>query len=180
MHLPGPFLRICGFALLAAAGTGVAGAAVLTGYLQNASGPQTATAWDIAVTNSGLSPAVNADIASFSLIQTEGAACTPVVLTSIPVSLGTIGASATVIAPMIIDFTSCSLTNTRFNLSASFSADGGLTGTLLLEGLWADPSRNSYPVYPASSIPEPASLGLACAAAALLFLRRRHCRNQPR
>lgn len=171
------FVRIRCFLVLAMLVPSVGIAGVITGYLQYASGSQSATEWGLAVTNTGIESAINAQIDSFNLAQLAGPACTPVVLTGIPYSLGTIGPSATVVAPVTINFTGCLLLNTEFRLETSFSADGGLSGSLILPDLPADPSLISAPVYPAAESPEPATLWTLALPCALIFLRAKHHRR---
>jgi hypothetical protein len=88
--------------------------------------------WTLTITNQSPSPAVNAAWSSFSLTQTYGAACTPAVLTSLPVSAGTIAGNSSGQASITIDFSSCAA-NVRFKAQIGITANGGAaTGALTL------------------------------------------------
>jgi len=124
-----------------ATGTGVApvnfsltntgtGPASLAASLASKAGPQNARVWTIAIVNAGPGAANNAQIDSFSLVQTGGAACTPVLNTAFPLSVGTIAANGAANGNVTIDFTGC-VAIARFSLTVNFSANAGAaTGTL--------------------------------------------------
>ena len=88
--------------------------------------------WTITATNPSNEPAYHTQIAGFTLTQTGGAACTPVVTppSSFPVSLGDIAASSSASAAFTINFTGCSPI-ARFTLSMPWSSAVYDTGTLV-------------------------------------------------
>ncbi|MDQ2947972.1 MAG: lamin tail domain-containing protein [Acidobacteriota bacterium] len=96
------------------------------------SGPSVARQWTLTVTNPGSAPSTNTAVNSFSLTQTSGRACTPVVSAPLP-SLGTIPANGgSAMANIQIDFTGCPL-NARFRLVTNITGNGGAAiGTLTL------------------------------------------------
>lgn len=103
----------------------------LTAMMASKSGPQNARVWTIAVSNTGPQTAYSSKIDGFKLTQTSGAACTPVIATPLPLSLGDIPAGGSANGAITINFTGCPST-ARFSLKASFSADNGLgTGTIV-------------------------------------------------
>jgi endo-1,4-beta-xylanase len=88
--------------------------------------------WTIVATNPSGSPAYAAQITGFTLTQTGGAACSPVVTppSSYPVLLGDIAANSTATATFTINFTGCSAT-ARFTLNMPWSSAVYNTGTLV-------------------------------------------------
>jgi len=82
--------------------------------------------WSYTVTDAGSGAAVAAQMSSFSLKQVGGAACTPVVSTTFPLSLGTLAPGATAPASVTINFTGCA-SSARFNMTAVLSANSGAT-----------------------------------------------------
>ena len=100
------------------------------------SGTTSARVWSVQLTNSGPAPANNARITGFGLTQTYGAACTPVVLTPLPATVGTIAANGgTGSTNLTIDFTSCP-SLARFTAAISYAADGGAAGTSTFNNLF--------------------------------------------
>jgi hypothetical protein len=95
----------------------------ISGGITAKSGTPNARVWTIGVTNSGTAPANAGQIQSFSLAQTFGAACTPVLTSpaAFPIPLGNIAPGATAAASLTIDFSSCS-TLARFRATAPLSA----------------------------------------------------------
>ena len=146
-------------ALMLSAAT--AGAGVLSGVLVvggPAGGPP--EAWFIEVTNNGATTAANAEIASATLTQTAGAACTP--LFTAPVPLGDIAPGATAATGNILvtnfDFLGCA-PDAAFTMDFEFLADGGAeTGRLILFNIAVDQPIGIYPA--PTTTPEPASLVL--------------------
>jgi endo-1,4-beta-xylanase len=88
--------------------------------------------WTISVTNPSSEPAYATQITGFTLRQTGGAACTPVVTppSSFPVSLGDIAASSAASASFSINFAGCS-SIARFTLNVPWSSAVYDTGTLV-------------------------------------------------
>jgi endo-1,4-beta-xylanase len=88
--------------------------------------------WTITATNPSSSPAYGTQITAFTLTQTGGAACTPVITppSSYPVSLGDIAAGNTANASFTIDFTGCSSIS-RFTLNMPWSSAVYNVGTLV-------------------------------------------------
>jgi hypothetical protein len=108
----------------------VAGNTVLGGNILTKSGPQNARIWPVSITDSGVVTAHNTQIGAFTLTQTFGAACTPILLTPLPAFAGDVppGGSSTV--NLTFDFTGCVAT-ARFTALATFSGNGGgVTGTV--------------------------------------------------
>jgi hypothetical protein len=82
------------------------------------------TNWDFRVSDSGTDPALNTEMDSLQLIQTSGAAGTPVIITPLPVALGTIAAGSFADGLITIDFTSLPDT-AQFTVNLDLSFDGG-------------------------------------------------------
>lgn len=164
------FAVVGGIIAAAIAFAPAAEAGILTGFLQQETGPQNAVVWELGVTNIEATPATNAMVDSASLAQTAGAACTPVL--TLPGPLGTIAPGATVPADLTIDFTGCSPFDTgfppdnnptlRFTLDVAFTADG-FTGSLELTDLT---TKGDGTVFPPSEVPEPTSWALLATALA--------------
>jgi endo-1,4-beta-xylanase len=95
-------------------------------------GAQNARVWTITATNGSVGTAYATQISGFTLTQTSGAACTPVVTppSSYPVVLGDIPVNGTASASFTIDFTGCAALN-RFTLSVPWSSATYDTGTLV-------------------------------------------------
>ena len=132
--------------------------------------------WVIVVTNNGATTATNVEITlGAPLIQTAGAACTPVF--SGPLLLGNIAPGATAGSDNIhsnanFDFTGCS-GDAAFTMDFAFSANGGAqTGSLVLQNIAVDQPMGEYPA-PSTAAPEPSTtLLLAFGLVSLGFLRR--------
>jgi hypothetical protein len=105
---------------------------VLTADILTHSGPANARLWPIQVTNSGTVTATNVQIGNLILTQTNGPACTPVVMSSFPLNLGNVPAGASATASAQIDFSGCAL-NDRFTAAVNFAADGGISGTTVFK-----------------------------------------------
>ncbi|MGA3201893.1 MAG: endo-1,4-beta-xylanase [Bryobacteraceae bacterium] len=88
--------------------------------------------WTITAANPSSSPAYATQITGFTLTQTGGAACTPVVTppSSYPVSLGDIAAGNSANASFTIDFAGCSGIS-RFTLNMPWSSAVYNVGTLV-------------------------------------------------
>lgn len=103
----------------------------IAGNIVSKSGPANARAWTLSLYDNGPAGAANAVISSFTLAQTGGAACTPVVNTGFPLAVGTILASQTGTANALIDFSSCAA-SARFTVTFTYSANyGTVTGSVV-------------------------------------------------
>ncbi len=108
----------------------VAGNTTLGGNILSKSGPANARVWPINVSEAGVVNATGVQITGFTLTQTAGTACTPIVRTPLPVDVPDLTAGGSANVNVIIDFTGCAAT-ARFTASATFSANGGgVTGTM--------------------------------------------------
>jgi len=103
--------------------------------LQKRSGPSTLRTWTFNVANLAPIPAVGGQLNLLSLVQVSGArACQPKVLTSLPISVGTIPKQDARSLEVPIDFSSCS-DDAVFNVSVVYSADhGAVVGNAILTG----------------------------------------------
>ncbi len=109
----------------------VNGPTSLGGSMGLKSGPSNARVWQFVIGNNGPGTAFNTQIATLALHETRGAACTPVFVSAVPVSAGSIDAQATATAAVTIDFTGCGST-AMFTVSATLSANaGGATGSIV-------------------------------------------------
>jgi endo-1,4-beta-xylanase len=105
----------------------------LTGSIAAKTGPTNARVWTIALSNPGPGTATSAQITGFTLTQTSGAACTPIVTPpgAYPISLGDIPAGGSAGAAFTIDFTGCAAL-ARFGLNVPFAATlGANTGAVI-------------------------------------------------
>jgi Galactose oxidase, central domain len=101
-------------------------ASTMSASIASKSGPDNARTWNVKV-NSGADAAGAAQITSFTLIQTAGAACTAAVSApAFPISLGDIPAASSATAPVTIDFTGCAK-SARFWATIGLSANGGVS-----------------------------------------------------
>jgi hypothetical protein len=107
----------------------------LSGTNTGKSGPLGARVWSYSIQSSGPGPANAAQIASFTLTQSGGPACTspPVVGTAsvnggpaqaFPVQLGTIASASSIPVGITINFSSCAA-SARFTANMALSANGG-------------------------------------------------------
>ncbi len=89
-------------------------------------------AWTITATNPSTSPAYATQINGFTLTQTSGPACTPIVTPpgTYPISLGDIAAESSANASFTINFTGCSSIS-RFTLTMPWSSAVYHVGTLV-------------------------------------------------
>ncbi len=101
-------------------------ATTLNAAIAAKSGPPNARVWNVAIQNTGTGSAVNAQLNTLTLTQTFGAACTPVILTALPGSAGTIAPTASGVVPVTINFSACPVT-ARFRVDLGYSANGGST-----------------------------------------------------
>ncbi|MBL8232595.1 MAG: SBBP repeat-containing protein, partial [Bryobacterales bacterium] len=104
----------------------LAQATTLSGLITGRAGAANGRVWSLTISNSGPSPAFNAQIHALMVQQTFGTACLPVRLApaSYPLALGTIGAGQSATGQVAIDFTGCPA-NARFTATFIYSANGG-------------------------------------------------------
>ena len=86
---------------------------------------------EISVDNNSTETATASQIDDLILAQTHGSPCTPVILSSVPVSMGDIPAGGSTGGGISINFTGCAA-DAHFRVDALFSANGGsATGVLV-------------------------------------------------
>jgi hypothetical protein len=108
----------------------VLGNTVLGGNILTKSGPQNARIWPINIANTGAVASHNAQIRTFTLTQTFGAACTPILLTVLPALAGDLAPGNSATVNLTLNFAGCAAT-ARFTAQATFSANGGgVTGSM--------------------------------------------------
>jgi hypothetical protein len=111
----------------------VPGATSLGGTIGGKSGLQSARVWVFEVGDNGPGSALGAAITGITLVQTSGAACTPVITNpaSFPLPAGNIAPKATANVNVTIDFAGCA-SNAAFKVTATESANNGAaTGTIV-------------------------------------------------
>lgn len=98
----------------------------LSASIASKTGAQNARTWTIAVSNPGPGTAYNAEVTSFTLTQTSGAACTPVVTppAAYPIALGDLASGASANAAFTIDFTGCAAL-ARFTMKVNYDSSSG-------------------------------------------------------
>jgi hypothetical protein len=96
----------------------------LAGNLTAKSGPQNARVWTLSLLNNGPGGAFGTAINSFTLKQTFGAACTPVIGTAFPLAESDLAPAQTGTANVTIDFTGCAAA-ARFTAQFTYSANAG-------------------------------------------------------
>ena len=99
----------------------------LTGSIATKAGTADARVWTLSFTNAGPGTAYGAKLAGLTLRQTGGAACSSVVKTGFPISLGDIAAGTTANANVSIDFSGCAAL-AAFTVDAPFNAANGWHG----------------------------------------------------
>jgi hypothetical protein len=103
----------------------------LGGTLSSKSGSPSARQWVLSIKNNGPGVANGVALTGFTLTQTGGKACTPVV-PSLPVSVGNLAPGASAPLTLTINFSSCA-GNTKFTMDAELSANAGVaTGSIVL------------------------------------------------
>lgn len=106
----------------------------LTGYLTTKSGTLAARKWIFSIINNGPGAANAAEITSLKLTQTSGKACTPVITTPLPISLGNLSPSESISTTVDLDFASCARTPV-FRVNGTLTANGGkASGVILVTG----------------------------------------------
>ncbi len=109
----------------------VSGPTSLGGAIAGKSGPQNARVWVFQMGNNGTGSALNAQITSIAFTQTSGAACTPTLVTPLPLNAGNIAPGVTANVSATIDFTGCAAT-AAFTVTAQETAsNGAATGTIV-------------------------------------------------
>ncbi len=98
------------------------------------SGPANASVVSLSFTNSGIAAGNGVTIVSFTLTQTAGTACSPVITTPLPEVVGNVAPDATIKGSVVINFSSCA-TNARFSASMLHSVTGGASFTASLTNL---------------------------------------------
>ena len=98
--------------------------ATMFGNIIAKSGPANARVWTLSLLDNGPDAANAVSIGSFTLTQTFGAACTPVVKTATPIALGNVAPLQTATTNLTIDFTGCAAA-ARFTAKFTYSANGG-------------------------------------------------------
>jgi len=96
----------------------------MAGNIIAKSGPQNARVWTLSLLNNGPGGAFGTAINSFTLTQTFGAACTPVIGTPFPLAVTDLAPAQTGTANLTIDFTGCAAA-ARFTTQFTFSANAG-------------------------------------------------------
>ncbi|HEY6392278.1 MAG TPA: hypothetical protein VIX89_13415 [Bryobacteraceae bacterium] len=94
--------------------------------LTSKTGPLNARVWNFNFINSGPDAALGAQVDSFTLTQTFGASCTPVIATTFPIIVGDLSPGYSAPYSVGIDFTGCAAT-ARFTLAQTFEANSGQT-----------------------------------------------------
>ncbi len=103
--------------------------------LVSESGAPNDRVWTFSFTNAGPGQANNIQINSFALTQTAGAPCSPVVVSTLPITVGSVAPVKAIDGKVSIDFSSCAST-VRVSLAMESSEDGGASSsTLNLTGL---------------------------------------------
>ncbi len=103
----------------------------MLGNITAKAGPQNARAWTLSLINNGPGVANATAINSFTLVQTSGTACTPVVGTAFPVVVGDMAPVQTRGALVNINFTGCAA-SARFTAKFTYSANAGAVSGYVL------------------------------------------------
>lgn len=102
----------------------------ILGNITAKSGPQNARVWTLSFLDNGPAGAA-ISVPSFTLAQTFGTACTPHVVSALPLQVPTISAGQTGFTNVTIDFTGCAVT-ARFMATFTYSANfGTVTGSVV-------------------------------------------------
>jgi hypothetical protein len=133
-------------------------AATLSVSINGIFGSPSARVWPIDITNSNAFGLTDAEITTFSLTQQTGPAGTPVIVTSLPILLGTIPANSAVTFDVTIDFTGLSDAS-LFAANATLIGDG-FTGSLSFTDVQVFQDCNTNFSPSCISIPGTASLSL--------------------
>jgi CSLREA domain-containing protein len=100
--------------------------ATMFGNIISKSGPSNARVWTLSLLDNGPGATNSVTIHDFTLTQTSGAACTPVLknAASFPLLLGNLGPSQTGTNTIRLDFTGCTA-SARFTAKFTYSANNG-------------------------------------------------------
>ena len=105
----------------------VTGATNLAGLINGKTGPLPGTrTWTVQVSNQGPAPANATQITGLSFNLTSGPACTPTVISPMPVFVGNIAAGSNATAGVAINFPAGCSSLDRFSVSISLSANNGV------------------------------------------------------
>jgi hypothetical protein len=98
----------------------------LAAKIAGKTGPASARIWTVTVTNGkNTGTALAAQLTGLTLTQTDGPACTPVIISpAFPLPLGDIAPRGSVSKNVTIDFSSCT-SNSRFTVTIPFAANSG-------------------------------------------------------
>jgi hypothetical protein len=107
----------------------------VTAALANKSGASNDRVWSFTFTNAGPGQANNIQINSFALTQTAGPACTPVLISTLPVSVGNVAPGKAINGKVSIDFSSCGSAASFSLAMGSAENNGASSATLNLTGL---------------------------------------------
>ena len=102
----------------------------VTAALASKSGTSNDRVWNFSFTNAGPGQANNIQINSFALTQTAGAPCSPVVVSTLPLTVGSVAPKKVIDGKVSIDFTGCTST-VRFSLAMGSSENGGASSSVL-------------------------------------------------
>jgi hypothetical protein len=97
--------------------------------LTSQTGPASARVWAFQFTNAGLGQANNVEVTNFTLTQTAGTACKPVLITELPLAVGSVAPSGTLSANVSINFSSCPA-NAVFSLALTNSENSGASSSV--------------------------------------------------
>ena len=103
----------------------------IAGNITAKAGPPNARVWTLSILNNGPGSAIGVKITTFTLTQTAGAACTPMVNTSFPLTVSNLGPAQTRAVSITVNFTGCTAA-ARFTATFTYSANSGaVTGSVV-------------------------------------------------
>ena len=104
----------------------------IAGSVLTKTGPTNARDWSVQIANSGPSPATGAAISSVTITRTGGTACTPSIVSTLPLTIAaSIPAASNATGNLIINFNGCDTTS-KFTTKIGLTADGGsVTGSIV-------------------------------------------------
>jgi hypothetical protein len=107
------------------------GTNAISGAIASKAGPSNARVWSISISNSGATPAFEVTLGAFTLTQTSGAACSPVITApkAFPIMLGMLPSGGIATGSVTIDFTGCPAL-ARFTLNVPITTTGQIVNTL--------------------------------------------------
>jgi hypothetical protein len=98
--------------------------AEISGSILAKSGPDNARKWTIQISNTGLTSLTGAAITSASFVPNAGAGCTPGVLSTLPVVVGTIAPASSATGDLTVSFNGCR-NLASFTVDIRLAANGG-------------------------------------------------------